>query len=633
MAFQTIRLKNTNVAGKVPTAGQLDTAELVLNLKDHKLFSKDADGNVFELGQTGVPGGGDPPDSGNETGDLWWDGDNLLIWNGVDWEVVGAVTSVNSKTGDVVLELNDIDDVDVDGVTDNQVLVYDAGDSKWIAVSAASLTVDVDLGYTPAADKGTVTNSAGDDAELPLADASNAGLMSPESFSKVDDGPTIISDGKEPDSPALGDLWFDTNDCPPTLNIWSDCDGEAGWKPISGGSAGGNIQLPVSISSSNGTELNSTLTAQGGGGVDADGTAINATYAWSGAKSGTGSTILADIEGTYTVTATVEFKDGTKQSTSTEYDIADSYVDMTNLAAPVVAVIGEGPDGAYEGNRLYVQTDATVSGGANPKIIQTQWFKDGVADGNEDTYLIGAGDVGKKITAKQLFRDDRVNDLLSNASNEITLVDRPVEAITFDAVINDDGTAAGNQIGKTLTAEAQNITGGTAPEVKSYQWYADGAPEAGGDSQTKEILGTDIGKTITCKITVAEPDGSNAEERTATYARTPENTLVVGKGSITPNTDVTTGTKLTGSATVTGGFVPETTHVWELNGVEDQRGTVNTYTAKEGTVRYRAEVTDLYSTEIGEWSEPVTVTAPVGPTATMSGLRFDSAKEALLARL
>ena len=37
---------------------------------------------------------------------------------------------------------------------------------------------------------------------------------------------------------------------------------------------------------------------------------------------------LADIEGTYTVTATVEFKDGTKQSTSTEYDIADSYVDM-----------------------------------------------------------------------------------------------------------------------------------------------------------------------------------------------------------------------------------------------------------------------------------------------------------------
>ena len=47
------------------------------------------------------------------------------------------------------------------------------------------------------------------------------------------------------------------------------------------------------------------------------------------------------------------------------------------------------------------------------------------------------------------------------------------------------------------------------------------------------------------------------------------------------------------------------------------------YTAKEGTVRYRKEVTDAYSTVIGDWSDPVTVIAPVGPNATMSGLRFD----------
>ena len=36
------------MAGKVPGADVLDTAELCINLKDHKLFSKDADGNVFE---------------------------------------------------------------------------------------------------------------------------------------------------------------------------------------------------------------------------------------------------------------------------------------------------------------------------------------------------------------------------------------------------------------------------------------------------------------------------------------------------------------------------------------------------------------------------------------------------------
>ena len=194
MAFQTIRLKNTNVNGKVPGADKLDTAELCINLKDQKLFSKDADGNVFELGKTAVNGGGDPPDAGNETGDLWWDGDKLLIWNGADWEVVGGVTSVNDKTGEVVLKLDDIDDVDVDGVQDQQVLVYDIVSTSWKPVSAASLSVDVDLDYTAAADKGTVTNSAGDDAELPLADGSNAGLMSPAAFTKVDEGPTIISE-------------------------------------------------------------------------------------------------------------------------------------------------------------------------------------------------------------------------------------------------------------------------------------------------------------------------------------------------------------------------------------------------------------------------------------------------------
>ena len=40
MAFQTIRLKNTNIVGKVPGADKLDTAELCINLKDHKLFSE-----------------------------------------------------------------------------------------------------------------------------------------------------------------------------------------------------------------------------------------------------------------------------------------------------------------------------------------------------------------------------------------------------------------------------------------------------------------------------------------------------------------------------------------------------------------------------------------------------------------
>ena len=181
MAFQTIRIKNTNVAGKVPTAGQLDTAELVLNLKDQKLYSKNVDGVVFQVGG-GVNSGGDPPDSGNETGDLFGDGDVLLVWNG----------------------------------------------SEWVPVVEAQ---EVDLGYTAAADGGTVTNTAGDDAALPLADGTNAGLLSPEGFEKLEGITTITSSELEPADKEIGDMWLDMGDCPPTLKVWTDCEnpGVPGW--------------------------------------------------------------------------------------------------------------------------------------------------------------------------------------------------------------------------------------------------------------------------------------------------------------------------------------------------------------------------------------------------------------------
>jgi len=48
---QTFKIKSSSVEGKAPVAGDLATAELALNLKDQKLYSKDADGNVFEIGQ------------------------------------------------------------------------------------------------------------------------------------------------------------------------------------------------------------------------------------------------------------------------------------------------------------------------------------------------------------------------------------------------------------------------------------------------------------------------------------------------------------------------------------------------------------------------------------------------------
>ena len=78
--------------------------------------------------------------------------------------------------------------------------------------------VDVDLGYTPAVDKGTVTNTAGTDAEIPVVGV-NAGLMEPDQAIKllgievgaqVNVAPVTIA----PNAPTGedGDLWYNTSD-------------------------------------------------------------------------------------------------------------------------------------------------------------------------------------------------------------------------------------------------------------------------------------------------------------------------------------------------------------------------------------------------------------------------------------
>ena len=86
-----IIIKNSSVAGKVPDASALNAAELAVNLEDQKLYSKDANGNVFELGRgsTDSGGTGDRP-TGPEIGDLYFDTDLeiLLVWNGSEWEQI-----------------------------------------------------------------------------------------------------------------------------------------------------------------------------------------------------------------------------------------------------------------------------------------------------------------------------------------------------------------------------------------------------------------------------------------------------------------------------------------------------------------------------------------------------------------
>ena len=335
---------------------------------------------------------------------------------------------------------------------------------------------------------------------------------------KADIDVPILSGPNPPQNPSLGDIWIDTADCPPTINIWDDCDdpGTPIWRPIGGGELPACQQAAVQIIGD--SELGSTLTASGGGGID-EGTLLPApTYEWTGAKTGTGETIVADVEGDYTVTATVTCTDGSTLSTSATKTVADSYVDMVNNTSPVIGVLGEGPDGAYEGNQIYVATNSTVINGQNPVIVENEWLRDSAYITSKAVYTINDQDpVGSVITCRQLHRDERNNTILSEVSNEITIVQRPAGAITFTPVITDDGTPEANQPGHVLTASAENIVGGTAPVEYGYKWLVDGLTM--GSNKTLNIISTFVGKIVLCEITVAEPDGSNPETRTATYSK------------------------------------------------------------------------------------------------------------------
>ena len=129
-----IKIKNSNVAGKLPGASDIVTAELALNLADRKLYSKDANGNIFEIaGGDGaqVPGGPTPPPSGNEIGDLFFDttSNTLLYWDGTQWVPIA---------GDEALALDDLTDVTLTNPQTDELLVYNG--AEWVNADPGYVT-------------------------------------------------------------------------------------------------------------------------------------------------------------------------------------------------------------------------------------------------------------------------------------------------------------------------------------------------------------------------------------------------------------------------------------------------------------------------------------------------------------
>ncbi|THD71829.1 hypothetical protein E7681_17115 [Thalassobius vesicularis] len=109
----TVLVKRTTVAGRVPTAAQLAAGELAVNVPDGKLFLKRVSGaeTVIELGQTGPQGPAGPAGPQGVTGPTGpqgptgatgptpahqWSGTSLRFYNGSAW---GAYVNLKGATG------------------------------------------------------------------------------------------------------------------------------------------------------------------------------------------------------------------------------------------------------------------------------------------------------------------------------------------------------------------------------------------------------------------------------------------------------------------------------------------------------------------------------------------------------
>ena len=67
MAGTIVKIKQSAVAGKKPSASDLQQGELALNTADHTLYSKDGNGNIFQVTTQQVF------DMGDSNGDVFID--------------------------------------------------------------------------------------------------------------------------------------------------------------------------------------------------------------------------------------------------------------------------------------------------------------------------------------------------------------------------------------------------------------------------------------------------------------------------------------------------------------------------------------------------------------------------------
>ena len=333
------------------------------------------------------------------------------------------------------------------------------------------------------------------DAIIPIAGDSHI-------LNIIEENSNIDIDINPPGNPSNGNIWLNMSTCPPSLLIWSDCDGQGQWYPISGVEA---LQFPLMIASTNGNDLGSTLTAIGGDGVDNAGRPLEPEYTWTGAKTGTGETILADIIGIYACTATIT--NGLTTYTKTaRLEIIDSYELPEALNSPV---IGSQDGGRIQpGKNIIIERDGTIINGIAPYLVTRNfWFRNGELIREGFIYTVDSSDVNKVISLSQEITDGRGNGVPVGPSNGLQCLDYLGSIVTPTVLTPSNNSGTGNNLklnSDTITdiisaAPTLFSFGSVSPSDADYE----GSIEACVDGNLNSFLGVNVLGTVTINVTLA----------------------------------------------------------------------------------------------------------------------------------
>ena len=240
-----LQLKRSNVLdganAKSPTPSQMEYGEIAVNYNtnDPAIFIKDSNDNIIRVAGSGAEGtfSGDYNDLTNKP----TIGDGTITINNADGSE-NATFTVN-QSGDTTVTLpagfsgdyNDLDNKPTIGDGTITINNSDGSENATFTVNqSGDTTVTLPEGFS--GDYNDLDNlPVIGDAQITIEQ--NSVTLGTFTVNQAGDATITLPDSAtiyppstdEPGGPSNGDIWIDTNECPPVLKIWSDCDGDGKW--------------------------------------------------------------------------------------------------------------------------------------------------------------------------------------------------------------------------------------------------------------------------------------------------------------------------------------------------------------------------------------------------------------------